>query len=112
MDSENISTKLNKGNQNIGSLRYKSNSIVKKAMKLDTKLFQLRAQLKRTSSAKLYEMLSIRKSSLVRIGLGYVSSTLPFLLLNLLTVMFSFVHPLDNEKIENNAPKGDDKIEC
>ena len=38
---------------------------------LETELFQVRAQLERTYSAKLDEMLSLQKSTSDRIGLGY-----------------------------------------
>ena len=56
---------------------------------LETELFQVRAQLERTYSAKLDEMLSLQKSTSDRIGLGYdffsfniaYSSTTVFVLL-------------------------------
>ena len=39
--------------------------------KLEVELFQVRAQLQRTSSAKLDEMLSFQKAASDKIGLGY-----------------------------------------
>ena len=39
--------------------------------KLEAELFQVKAQLERTSSAKLDEMLSLHKSVSDRTGLGY-----------------------------------------
>ena len=45
--------------------------MAEKTKKLEVELFQVRAQLERTSSAKLDEMLSIQKSALDRTGLGY-----------------------------------------
>ena len=45
--------------------------MVEKTKKLEAKLFQVRAQLERTSSAKLDEMLSFQKSAFDRTGLGY-----------------------------------------
>ena len=42
-----------------------------RSKKLEAKLFQVRAHLERTSSAKLDEMLSFQKSASNRIGLGY-----------------------------------------
>ena len=45
--------------------------MAKKTKKLELELSQVRAQLERTSSAKLDEMLSIQKSTSDRTGLGY-----------------------------------------
>ena len=45
--------------------------MAEKTKKLEAELCQVRAQLKRTSSAKLDEMLSIQKSASDRTGLGY-----------------------------------------
>ena len=45
-------------NQTIGVLRFKNNFLIERTKKLKAKLFQFRAQLKRTSNAKLNEMLS------------------------------------------------------
>ena len=45
--------------------------MAKKTKKLEAELFQVRAQLERTSSAKLDEMLSLQKSASNRISLGY-----------------------------------------
>ena len=49
--------------------------MAEKTKKLEAELFQVRAQLERTSSAKLDEMLSIQKSTSDRIGLGYSISS-------------------------------------
>ena len=45
-------------NQTIRVLRFKNNFLIERTKKLKAKLFQFRAQLKRTSDAKLNEMLS------------------------------------------------------
>ena len=45
--------------------------MAEKTKKLKVKLFQVRAQLERASSAKLDEMLSLQKSVSDRTGLGY-----------------------------------------
>ena len=45
-------------NQTIGVLWFKNNFLIERTKKLKAKLFQFRAQLKRTSDAKLNEMLS------------------------------------------------------
>ena len=52
-------------------MRFENNFLAKKTKKLEAELFQVRAQLERTSSAKLDEMLSLRNSASNRIGLGY-----------------------------------------
>ena len=58
LEWEELSTKVNEANQNVGALRFENNFLVKKTKKLDDELFQVRAQLERTSSAKLDEMLN------------------------------------------------------
>jgi len=44
-------------------LQFKNNFLAKKTTKLDAELFQVRAQLERTSSAKLDEMLNFQKAA-------------------------------------------------
>ena len=61
LDREEISTKFDEANQTIGALRVENNFLAEKTKKLEAKLFQVRAQLERTSSAKLDEMLSLQK---------------------------------------------------
>ena len=56
LDWEEFSTKFDEANQTIGALQFE------KAKKLEAELFQVRAQLERTSSAKLDEMISFQKS--------------------------------------------------
>ena len=63
LDREELSTKFDEANQTIGVLRFENNFLVEKAKKLEAKLFQVRAQLEGTSSAKLDEMLSLQKST-------------------------------------------------
>ena len=52
-------------------MRFENNFLAEKTKKLEADLFQVRAQLERTSSVKLDEMLSIQKSASDRTGLGY-----------------------------------------
>ena len=59
LDHEELSTKFDEANQTIGALRFENNFLVEKTKKLEAELFQVRAQLERTSSAKLDEMLSL-----------------------------------------------------
>ena len=63
LDCEEIFTKFDKANQTIGALRFENNFLAEKTKKLEVELFQVRAQLERTSSAKLDEMLSHKKSA-------------------------------------------------
>ena len=77
--------------------------MAKKTKKLEAELFQVRAQLERTSSSKLNEMLSLQKSTFDRIGLEYgiSSSNIAF------TSTTIFVPPSNNVEIENNDVKTD-----
>ena len=59
LDREEISTKFDEANQIIGALRFENNFLTEKTKKLEAELFQVKAQLERTSSAKLDEMLSL-----------------------------------------------------
>ena len=58
LEREEISTKFNEANQTIRTLRFENNFLVEKTKKLEAELFQVRAQLERTSNAKPDEMLS------------------------------------------------------
>ena len=102
LDHEELSTKFDEANQTIGALRFENNFLAEKTKKLEAKLHQVRAQLERTSSAKLDEMLSNQKSASNRIGLGYgISSS------NIASTSTTvFVPPARNIEIENT----DDKI--
>ena len=59
LDREELSIKFDEANQTIGALRFENNFLVEKVKKLEAELFQVKAQLERTSSAKLDEMLSL-----------------------------------------------------
>ena len=59
LEQEELSTKFDDANQTIGALRFENNFLAKKTKKLKAKLFQVKTQLERTSSAKLDEMLSL-----------------------------------------------------
>ena len=76
--------------------------MAEKTKKLEAELFQVRAPLERTSSAKLDEMLSLHKSASNQTGLGYglSSSNIAF------TSTTIFVPP-SNNVIENNDVKTD-----
>ena len=101
LDREELSTKFDEANQTIGALRFENNFLADKTKKLEVELFQVRAQLERTSSAKLDEMLSIQKSTSDGTGLGYdfsSSSIAP-------TNTTIFVSPTNNVEYENNDLK-------
>ena len=98
LDCEELSTKFDEANQMIGVLRFENNFLAEK-----TKKFQVRAQLERTSSAKLNEMLSIQKSASDQTGLGYGISSSN----TASTSTIVFVPPANNVEIENNDVKTD-----
>ena len=84
-------------------MRFENNFLVKKTRKLKAELFQVRAQLERTLSAKLDEMLNLQKSVSDRTSLGYDFSS-PSIASTSTTV---FVPPADNVKTENNNIKSE-----
>ena len=58
LDREELCTKVDEANQTIGALWFENNFLAKRTKKPEAELFQVRAQLERTSNAKLDEMLS------------------------------------------------------
>ena len=101
LEREEISTKFDEANQTIGALKFENNFLAEKTKKLKAELFQVRAQLERTSSAKLNEMLSLQKSASDRIGLGYDFSS-P----SIVSISATVFVPFDNNiEIENNDVK-------
>ena len=58
LDQEELFTKVDETNQTNGALRLKNKFVAKKTKKLEVELFQIKAQLERTSNIKLDEMLS------------------------------------------------------
>ena len=98
LDREEIFTKFDEANQIIGALRFENNFLAEKTKKLEAELFQVKAQLERTSSVKFDEMLSIQKSASDRIDLGYDFSSS-----NIASTSATvFVPPSNNVEIENN----------
>ena len=63
LDREELSTKFDEANQTTRALRFENNFLAGKTKKHEAELFQVRAQLERTFSAKLDEMLSFQKSA-------------------------------------------------
>ena len=95
LEREEISTKFDEANQIIGALRFENNFLAEKTKKLEVELFQVRAQLERTSSAKLNEMLSLQKSTFDQTDLGYDFSS-PSIASTSATV---FIPPANNTEI-------------
>ena len=77
--------------------------MAEKTKKLEVKLFQVRAQLERTSSAKLDEMRSLQKSASDQTGLGYDFSSSNIAS----TSTIVFVPSTNNVEIEKNDVKTD-----
>ena len=101
LDREELSTKVDEANQTIGALWFKNNFLAERTKKLKEKLFQVRAQLERTSSAKHDEMLSFQKDATDKASLGYDFSS-PNIASSSTTMFFS---PADNVNSENNEFK-------
>ena len=105
LEREEQFTKVDEANQTIGALQFENNFLAKKDKKLDAELFQVRAPLERTSSAKLDEMLNFQKATTDKIGLGYdysfsSCSTSSSALNNVV-----FVSPPSNAKLEKIESK-------
>ena len=103
LEREEISTKFDEANQIIGALRFEHNFLAEKTKKLKVELFQVKAQLERTLSTKLNEMLSLQKSASDRTGLGYDFSS-PSLASTNTTI---FVPLANNVEIEKNNVKNE-----
>ena len=100
---EEISTTFDEANQTIRTLRFENNFLAEKIKKFKAELFQVRAQLERTSRAKLDGMLSLQKAASDRTSLGYDFSS-PSIAFTSTTV---FVPPANNIEIENNDVKNE-----
>ena len=103
LEREELSTKFDESNQTIRALSFENNFLVKKIKKLEAELFQVKAQLERTSSAKLDEKLNFQKSASNRTDLGYDFSS-PSIAS---TSSIVFVPLANNVEIENTNIKID-----
>ena len=101
LEQEEISTKFDEANQTIGALRFENNFLDEKTKKLEEELFQVRAQLERTSNAKLDEMLGLQEFASDRTGLGFDFSS-PSIAS---TSTIVFIPPANNVENENNDVK-------
>ena len=105
LEREELSTKVDEANQTIGALRFENNFLVKKTKKLDAELFQVRAQLERTLSVKLDEMLNFQKAASNKTGLGYDHFLSSYSTSSGTLNNFVFVSPASNVKPEIIEPK-------
>ena len=103
LDREELSIKFDEANQTIEALRFENNFLVEKTKKLEAELVQVKAQLERTSSAKLDEMLNLQKSASDQTGLGYGFSSSNITS----TSTIVFVPPSNTVEIKNNDVKTD-----
>ena len=103
LEREEISTKFNEANQTTEVLRFENNFLAEKTKKRELELFQVKAQLERTSSSKLDEMPSLQKSTFNRTDLGYEFSS-PSIASASTTF---FVSPAGNIETENNDVKNE-----
>ena len=71
LDREELFAKVDEANQTIGALRFENNFLAERTKKLETELFQVKAQLEKTSSVKLDEVLNFQKAASDKNGLGY-----------------------------------------
>ena len=101
LDQEELSTKVDEANQTIGALWFKNNFLAEKIKKLEEELLQVRAQLEKTSNAKLDEMLNFQKIASDKTGLGYDFSS-PNIASSSTTMLVS---PANNVNYENNESK-------
>ena len=101
LNREELFTKVDEANQTIEALWLENNLLAERTKKLEAELFQVRAQLERTSNAKLNEMLSFQKTTSDKTNLGYEFSS-PNIASSSTTV---FVSSTDNDNSKNNEAK-------
>ena len=99
LDREELSTKFDEANQIIGALWFENNFLVERTKKLEVELFQVKAQLERTSSVTLDEMLNFQKSAFDKTNLGYDLSS-PNIASSSTIVFVSLANNVDSENNE------------
>ena len=115
LEWEELSTKIDEANQTIEALRFENNFLAEKTNKLDAKLFQVRVQLERTSSAKLNERLNFQKAASDKLVLGRITHSLLVVLPLVLWIMLCLfllllIKPdITEPKIENVSEGKHDK---
>ena len=101
LDQEELLTKFDEANQIIGALWFKNKFLAKRTKKLEVDMFQVKAQLERTSSAKLDEMHISQKYAYDKTGMGNDFSS-PNIASSITTILVSLAN---NVKSENNECK-------
>ena len=101
LDQKELSTKVDEPNQTIGVLWFENNFLAEMTKKLEAELFQVMAQLERTSNAKINEMLSFQKSTSDKTGLEYDFSSSNIALFSTIV----FVSSTDNDNSTNDEAK-------
>ena len=91
-------------------MRFENNFLVEKIKKLKVELFQVRAQLERTSSAKLDEMINLQKSASDRTGLGYDFSS-PSIASASTTIFLSLANNIETENNDVKNELASEKID-
>ena len=98
---DELFTKVDEANQTIRALQFENNFLVERTKKLEAELFQVRAQLERTSNEKLVEMLSFQKATSNKTGLGC-----EFFSPNIVSSSkIVFVSPANDNDAESNEAK-------
>ena len=105
LEREELSTKVDEANQTIKALRFENNFLAKKTKKLGVELSQVKAQLKRTSSAKLDEMLNVQKPASNKTSLGYDHSLSSCNTSSNALNRVNFCSPDNNDNSEVTNPK-------
>lgn len=108
-NKENLSTKIDEGNQAIGNFRFENTTFVKNVKTLDIELSKAHSQLERMSSSKLDEMLSVQKYSSDKASLGYDGSNSSIPITSKLNgPRVGFVLQSEKSKPEGEKPKLDE----
>ena len=110
LDREELSTKVDKANQTIGALRFENNFLAETTKKLEVELFQVKAQLERTPSAKLNEIISLQKAASDKTSLGYDFSS-PNFASSSTTVFVSLANNVNSKNNECKIEIASENIE-
>ena len=92
-------------------MRFENNFLAERTNKLEAELFQVKAQLERTSNAKLDEMLSFQKSAFDMTGLGYEFSISPNIASSSKTVFVSSANDDISENVDTKIELASENID-
>ena len=105
LEREELFSKVDESNQTTGALRFENNLLVEKTKKQDAELFQVQAQLERTSSSKLDEMMNFQKFASNKIILGYDHSLSSCSTSSNALNRVIFIPPTNNDNSKVTDPK-------